>query len=193
VHAAGWTKGTFVSGGSTTDWRGIQSCTAHGGSKIFRFGGSGCTGSYGSNRFAFAQPGGSGGISVPAGSSATTLSFWHRRRFESGYDGGTLAVSVGGSYYFVSASAITSGASYNGTIAASCPPSGSAGAAVFTGAATSFVNTVVDLDAACNAATGGSGGCAGQSVRIAFTTITDCSVTDDGWFLDDVSVTACVP
>jgi hypothetical protein len=30
-------------------------------------------------------------------------------------------------------------------------------------------------------------------VRIGFTSITDCSVTGDGWFLDDVSVTACVP
>jgi hypothetical protein len=30
-------------------------------------------------------------------------------------------------------------------------------------------------------------------VRIGFTSITDCSVTGDGWFLDDVAVTACVP
>jgi hypothetical protein len=64
---------------------------------------------------------------------------------------------------------------------------------VFTGVATSFVNTTIDLDAACNAATGGTGGCAGQSVRIGFTAITDCSATDDGWFLDDVTVTACTP
>jgi hypothetical protein len=52
---------------------------------------------------------------------------------------------------------------------------------------------VVNLDAASNAATGGSGGCAGLSVRIGFTSITDCSVTDDGWFLDNVTVTACTP
>ena len=53
--------------------------------------------------------------------------------------------------------------------------------------------TVVDLDAMCNAATGGSGGsggCAGQAVRVGFTGITDCSVTADGWFLDTVSITA---
>jgi hypothetical protein len=33
----------------------------------------------------------------------------------------------------------------------------------------------------------------GLSVRIGFTSITDCSVTDDGWFLDNVTVTACTP
>jgi hypothetical protein len=33
----------------------------------------------------------------------------------------------------------------------------------------------------------------GPAARIGFTSITDCSVTDDGWFLDDVAVTACVP
>ncbi|NJL28420.1 MAG: fibronectin type III domain-containing protein [Thermoanaerobaculia bacterium] len=51
-----WTKGTFVSGGATTEWRGIQTCTAQGGTKIFRFGGTSCTANYGSNRFSFAKP-----------------------------------------------------------------------------------------------------------------------------------------
>ncbi|MCB9377572.1 MAG: pre-peptidase C-terminal domain-containing protein [Holophagales bacterium] len=188
-----WSKGSFLSGGSTTSWRGIQTCTAHGGSKIFRYGGSSCTGNYGNGDFNFAKPNGASGITVPAGSSDTTLSFWHRRRFESGYDGATLAVSVDGSnYVWVPASAIT-GSAYNGTIAASCAPSGAAGTAVWTGNSTSFTQITVDLDAACNAATGGSGGCAGQTVHLAFTTITDCSTTDDGWFLDDISVTACTP
>jgi hypothetical protein len=189
-----WTKGTF-GGSSSTSWRGIQTCSpTHSGSKIFRYGGSSCTANYSSNNFNFAQPNGAGGIAVPAGSDTARLSFWHRRRFESGYDGGTLTVSVDGSnYYFVPASAILSGSTYNGTISAACPPSGAAGASVFTGAATSMANTTVDLDAACDVATGGSGGCAGYSVRIGFTSITDCTVTDDGWFLDDVTVTACTP
>jgi len=187
---AGWTKSTFVSGGSTTSWRGIQTCTAASGTKIFRYGGSTCTGDYTSNDFNFAQP---PVISVPAGSTATTLTFKHRRRFESGYDGGTLTLSLNGTnYYYVAASAI-SGATYNGTISASCPPAGAAGASVFTGVSTSFSTTTVDLDAVCNSITGGSGGCASQGLRIGFTSITDCSVTDDGWFLDDVTVTACTP
>ncbi len=188
-----WSKGTFVSGGSTTSWRGIQTCTAAAGSKIFRFGGSSCTANYSSNNFNFAQPGGSAGISIPAGSSTVRLTFKHRRRFESGFDGGTLAVSTdGSSYTFVPSGAILSGA-YNGTTSTSCPPTGGGGVPVYTGVSTTFTTTTVDLDAACDAISGNTGGCAGKSVRAAFTTITDCSVTDDGWFLDDVTVTACVP
>ncbi len=191
---ADWTKGTFVSGGSTTSWRGIQACTAQTGSKIFRYGGSSCTANYGNTTFTYAQPNGAGGIAVPAGATVTRLSFGHRRRFETNYDGGTLAVSLNGtSYTFVPASAIVSGTTYNGTIANSCPPAGAAGASVFTGVATSFSSTQVDLDAVCNAITGGTAGCAGQSVRIGFTSISDCSTNDDGWFLDNVTVTACVP
>jgi hypothetical protein len=191
---AGWGVGTFVSGGSTVDWRGIQTCTAQTGSKIFRFGGNNCTANYGNGRFTYAQPNGTAGISVPAGSTNTTLSFAHRRRFESGYDGLTLAVSVNGTNYFIApATAILSGASYNGTVNAACAPAGAGGLPFFTGIQTSFVNTTVNLDAVCNLATGGSSGCAGQAVRVGFTTISDCSANDDGAFLDNVTVTACVP
>ena len=191
---AGWGTGTFVAGGSTVDWRGIQTCTAKTGTKIFRFGNTGCTTDYGTNRFAYAQPNGTGGIAIPAGSNTARLTFWHRRAFETGYDGGTLAVSVNGTnYVYVPASAILSGTTYNGTVSASCPPTGAAGVSIFTGTASTFTSTTVNLDAVCNLATGGTGGCAGQSVRIGFTAITDCSVSGDGWFLDDVSVTACVP
>lgn len=187
-----WTKGTFVAGGSTADWRGIQTCTANSGTHIFRFGGSTCTRNYGSNDFTFAQPKGATGIAIPAGATKTRLSFAHRRSFESGFDGGTLAVSVNGTnYFFVPASAIISGASYNNTIAPDCAPAGSAGASVFSGSQSTFVNTTVDLDAACNLATGLTTGCAGRSVYIAFTSISDCSVTFTGWFLDDVVVTDC--
>ncbi|HEX6898646.1 MAG TPA: fibronectin type III domain-containing protein [Thermoanaerobaculia bacterium] len=190
-----WSSGVFLSGSSAASWRGIQTCTARAGTKIFRFGGSlSCTSDYGNNAFTYAQPNGTGGITVPAGSNTTRLSFWHRRAFETGFDGGTLAVSVDGTNYtLVPASAILSGATYNGTVAADCPPSGSVGSAIFTGTQSTFVNTVVDLDAACNAATGTSTGCAGRAVRIGFTSITDCGVTGDGWFLDDVTVTACTP
>ncbi|HSF43806.1 MAG TPA: fibronectin type III domain-containing protein, partial [Thermoanaerobaculia bacterium] len=189
-----WTKGSFLAFGSTTSWRGIQTCTARAGTKIFRYGGLACTDNYGNSNFNFAQPGGTG-IVVPAGATSTRLSFWHRRQFETGYDGGTVALSVDGvNYEYVPASAILSGSTYNGTIAADCSPSVDAtGASVFTGTSSSFTNTTIDLDAACNVVTGGTGGCAGRTLRIAFTSITDCSVTGDGWFLDDVAVTACVP
>ncbi|HKQ60353.1 MAG TPA: hypothetical protein VJS92_03650 [Candidatus Polarisedimenticolaceae bacterium] len=189
-----WTTGTFVAGGSTTSWRGIQTCTAQTGTRIFRYGGTTCTTDYSNNNFNFAQPQGATGIAVPAGSTTARLSFGHRRRYETNFDGATLAVSLNGTnYFFVAASAILSGASYNGVISNSCPPAGAGGVSAFTGAQASFVNTTVDLDAVCNSITGGSGGCAGQSLRIAFTSITDCTVTDDGWFLDNVTVTACTP
>jgi hypothetical protein len=189
-----WVKGTFLAGGSTTSWRGIQTCTAQTGSKIFRYGGSlTCTSDYGNNNFTYAQPNGTAGIAIPAGSTTTRLSFGHRRGFETGFDGGTLAVSVDGTNYtFVPTAAILTGGT-NGTIAPDCAPAGAAGANVWTGTSSSFTTTTVDLDAACNAATGTSTGCAGRSVRIAFTSISDCSVTGDGWFLDNVTVTACTP
>jgi hypothetical protein len=189
-----WSKGSFLTGGSTVSWRGIQTCTAQTGTKIFRYGGTSCTADYGNNNFNFAQPNGAAGIAVPAGSNTTRLSFGHRRAFESGnYDGGTLTISLdGANYEFVPGTAILSGG-YSGTLANDCPPTGAAGAPIWGNTSTSFTNTVVDLDAACNLITGGSGGCAGQAVRIGFTSITDCSVTNDGWFLDNVTVTACTP
>ncbi len=189
----GFSTGTFVAGGATASWRGIQTCTAQTGTKIFRFGGTTCTADYTSGVFAYAQPNGAGGISVPAGATTTRLSFGHRRAFESGFDGGTLAVSVDGTNYtFVPAAAILTGG-YTGTVGTSCPPTGSAGTSIWTGTSTAFTTSTVNLDAACNAATGTTTGCAGRAVRIAFTTITDCSVTGDGWFLDNVAVTACTP
>jgi hypothetical protein len=191
---SGWSRGTFVAGGSVAAWRGIQACTAQTGTKIFRYGGTTCGANYSANNFNFAQPNGAGGIAVPGGSTQTRVKFGHRRRYESGFDGGTLVVSLDGTNYtFVPGTAIVSGAAYNGTIDNSCPPAGAAGASVFTGVQSTFVDTEVDLDAVCNAITGGSSGCAGRSVRIGFTSITDCSANDDGWFLDNVTVTACTP
>ncbi|HEX4952581.1 MAG TPA: fibronectin type III domain-containing protein [Thermoanaerobaculia bacterium] len=189
----GFSVGTFLSGGTTTPWRGVQTCTAASGTRIFRYGGTNCTANYTNNNFNFAQPNGAGGITIPAGATTVRLNFKHRRRYESGFDGGTLAVSTNGTNYtFVPGSAILAG-SYNGTVSASCPPAGSAGTAIWTGVSTTFTTTTVDLDAACNAIAGNVGGCAGKAVRVGFTSITDCSTTDDGWFLDDVTVTACVP
>jgi hypothetical protein len=192
---ADWAVGTF-DGGSAADWRGIQTCTAAAGSKIFRFGGTTCSADYSDNdgegSFTFAQPGGASGLAIPAGATDTRLSFQHRRNFELDYDGGTLAVSLDGDEYFlVPSSAILSGPTYDSTIEPFCAPAGAAGIPVFTGTA-SFGQSLVDLDAACDSA-GGTDGCAGQSLRIGFTSITDCNTTGDGWFLDNVEVTSCVP
>lgn len=191
----GWSLGLF-GGSSAADWRGIQTCTNHtsGGSKIFRFGGTGsCTADYTvAGEFAFAQPNGATGIVVPAGSTNTTLSFWHRYQFESGFDGATLLLKLDASlYYFVPSAYITAG-SYTGTTSSSnntCV-NGSGSIPVWTGSQATFINTTVDLEAMCNAITGTTAGCAGKTLYFAFTAITDCSNAADGWFLDDVQVTA---
>jgi hypothetical protein len=181
----GWTRGSFGGSGSVTSWRGRRTCSGAG---IFRYGGNSCTANYFSNNFNFARP---PAVAVPAGSSQTTLTFQHRRQFETGFDGGTLAVSTDGSNYtLVPASAIT-GTTYNGTVAPDCAPAGSAGTSIFTGTQTGFTTTTVNLESVCNLI--GGGGCAGQSLFIAFTAITDCSVVQDGWFLDNVSITSCTP
>ncbi len=189
---AGWARGDFASGGGLEDWRGAQSCPSKSGSKLFRFGGTGCASDYGNGRFAFAQPGGAAGIAVPAGATQVRLSFWHRYEFEDDNDGGLIAVSLDGQNYYLAASAQISGRGYNGTVDGACPPDGAEGMPIFTGLLTTWSNSVVDLDAACNAITGGTGGCAGRSVHIGFTSVTDCLVVYDGWFIDDVQVTACV-
>ncbi|QKK02959.1 MAG: S8 family serine peptidase [Pseudomonadota bacterium] len=186
-----WVLGTFVSGAPTESWRGIQSCTASSGSGIFRFGGTSCATNYGSDYFTFAEPGGGSGINVPAGSSAVKLAFSHRHEMESGFDGLTLAVSLdGSSYSLVSDTSFLAGPAYDTGLSNLCPPTGAGGISVWTGSRGSFVDTEVDLDAVCDGITGGTGGCAGQTLHIAFTAITDCTVTDDGWFIDDVVVSA---
>lgn len=191
---ADWIVAELNGSGSAASWRGIQACTAHSGSKIFRFGGdASCTASYAPYQHGAARPQGTAGIQVPSGAALTSLSFWHRRDFEYGYDGGTLTLSVDGGPYVQVPPAALSGAAYDSAIYASCPPPGTAGTPVFTGYAGSSVKTDVDLDAACNAATGTNLGCAGHTIRIGFKAITDCVASYSGWFLDDVSVSACVP
>jgi hypothetical protein len=191
-----WTTQVLTGGSATNDWRGIQACSpAHSGTKVFRFGGSTCGAQYGNGEIALAAP---PVITIPAGTANTRLSFWHRRDFENTYDGGHVSASVDGSATFTlgpdSALSVTP---YNGVIAGpgagTCPPGNTGGTSSFTGLQSSMVNTVVDLDAYCNAATAGTGGCAGHTIKPGFLAITDCSATGAGWFLDDVEVTTCQP
>jgi hypothetical protein len=188
---AGWTLTPLDGPGSETSWRGVQTCAAHGGSRLFRFGGETCASIYNPDQHASVQPPGTGFV-IPPGSSLTRLAFWHRREFEYGYDGGTLKLSLdGGAWVQVPASAL-SGESYDRTLYFDCEPTGTGGTPVFTGTKSSFGQTVVDLDAAC-AAAGSPGGCGGHTVRLSFETITDCIISYPGWYLDDVSVSTCLP
>ncbi len=189
---AGWTLENFSPPNSS--WRGVQACTAHGGSNVLRFGGSGCFDYYMDAEHAAVRPPGdlgANGFTIPAGAALSRLSFWHRREFEWGYDGGTLKISVdGGTWVQVPATAL-SGQVYDRGLYYSCVPSELSGTPVFTGSSPTFAQTTVDLDAACTAA--GASGCGGHTVRIAFETITDCTGNGTGWSLDDVSVNTCIP
>ncbi len=194
---AGWSLGTFDDYTNIADWRGVQLCKSYSGLLVFRFGGVGCTEDYGPNVYAFAQPGGTAGITVPTGASKVRLSFWHQFDFENGADGGLIAVSLDGqNYKYIPDSAI-SGFGYSGRVTDDgvfCShPSGIKNIHLFTGELRKWSNTIVNLDAVCDLVSGGAGGCAGHSVRIGFTVFSDCLAVDDGWFIDDVQVTACVP
>lgn len=184
----GWTRGAFS--GDANDWRGIQTCTAYSGTKIFRYGAGQCTNNYASNNHALAYPG-SGGISIPATAQNVRLSFYHRWDFEvtggTAYDGAYMRLSLDGTTFTTIPSTATGvwiSGGYTGTLAS--------GYGAWTGTNTSFNNTVMDLDAACNYAFGGTAGAAGRTLYIGFTVYTDSSATMDGWFLDDVTVTADV-
>jgi hypothetical protein len=188
---AGWTLENFNPPNSS--WRGVQACTAHSGSNVFRFGGSGCSDNYTSPEHATVRPPGDGvnGFTIPPGSALSRLTFWHRRDFEWGYDGGTLKISVdGGPWVQVPASTL-SGQVYDRGLYYSCLPNELAGTPVFTGYSPTFAPTTVDLDAACTAA--GASGCGGHTVRVEFETFADCYVSAGGWSLDDVSVNTCIP
>jgi hypothetical protein len=189
-----WNTGSFGGNVGAADWRGIQACSAHGGSQIFRFGGPACSSRYGVNEWAFGVPGGATGIDFPAAAVVSMLSFWHAYDFPTASDGASLAIAVDStSYFYMPPWAFVSGASFNGHIGGSCPPAFAAGAPVFTGTQSSFVQTVVNLESACLYATHGAGGCGGHSVYLAFIGITGCAGTGTGWFLDDVTVTGCLP
>ena len=190
----GWVAGWF-SGTNADDWRGIQACApAHGGSNIFRFGGSSCAANYGAGDNSFVAPGGTSGITIPADATSVRLSFWHRRAFESSYDGALMRISPDSlTYYYLPASApgVWLAGPYNGTV---YYPAGqtSTTRGAWTGTDSTFTNTVMDLDAACNYAFGGTSGAAGRTLWIAFGGFTDSATTALGWFVDDVSITAQV-
>jgi hypothetical protein len=193
---AGWTSQILAGGSTGNDWRGIQACSpAKSGSNVFRFGGATCGGTYGNGEVTVAAP---PAIAIPADVGNTRLSFWHRRDFEAPYDGGRVAVALdGGSIFYFGPDSALSGETYDSTIAGpgtgTCPPGALAGVSSFSGAKSAMVNTVVDLDAVCDAATLSTGGCAGHTIRPGFLSITDCIIGKAGWFLDDVQVTTCVP
>jgi hypothetical protein len=189
-----WSVETVGFQGSGADWRGRQTCPAHSGSRVLRFGGPGCGDRYEDYQFALAQPDGAAGLPIPAASTGARLSFWHRRDFEPSFDGAILLLAVDGGPRFPVPAAALSGAVYDGAVANVCPPATAVGLPVFTGGTGAFQRTEVDLDAACDSVIGASGslgGCAGHTLFLGFAALSDCSGGGAGWSIDDVEVATC--
>lgn len=176
-NMAGWATGVFS--GSSTDWRGVRTCSANSGSKIFRYGGNSCTANYGDGNHTVAYP---PAIPISAGSQNTRLDFYHRWFFETGYDGAYLRVSFDGSNWsYVDGSAILQGG-YNDSSGSLPRWSGNN--------SSSFTHTEVDLDSVCDSMTGGSDGCQNNTIYVGFVVFADVSINYDGWYIDDVTVSA---
>jgi PKD repeat protein len=189
---AGWDTGYFSgSNGSASDWRGIMACTAHSGSRVFRFGGSECASTYAYEDNCFASPGGQAGLTFPADAAHARLSFWHRWEFENGYDGAMMRISFDHqTYYYIPASApgVWLAGGYTGTVSY-----GSGTRDMWTGSSEGYpatsVRTEMDLDAAVNYALSTTTGVSGRTLWIAFGGFSDSSLNKAGWYLDDVAVT----
>ncbi|HYI09732.1 MAG TPA: S8 family serine peptidase [Thermoanaerobaculia bacterium] len=191
--ADGNLAGFTLSGTGTADWRGVMACSPNqSAGKVFRFGGAGCTANYQDNAAALAVINGATGIVVPAGATKGRLDFWHRLAFEGGFDGGVIRIRRLGDagFTYVPTSAILLG-NYNASAFGQAVWGGTFNAAM--------TNSIIDLDAACNAIAGNTNGCAGKTLFIAFTALTDSSIVYPGWSIDDVKITyetpcvACTP
>jgi hypothetical protein len=121
---------------------------------------------------------------IALGGGTTTMSFWHQYDFEGGWDGGVLEISTNGTSWqdVTSVGAFLEGG-YNDTLSTygSNPLSGRD---AWSGASSGFVRTVVDLS-----------GLAGAEIWLRFRLGCDGSVSDVGWWIDDIRVettSACV-
>jgi hypothetical protein len=114
--------------------------------------------------------------------SSSTLSFWHRYQFEgTSYDGGVLEISINGGDTWTDLGPYITAGGYNGTISTCCsnPLGGREG---WTGDLTAWTQVTVDLSAF-----------AGQNANIRWRLGCDSSISDVGWYIDDVEVTAPLP
>jgi hypothetical protein len=112
----------------------------------------------------------------------STLTFWQRYQFEgSNYDGSVLEISSNHGDSWADLGAYITANGYNGTIASgySNPLAGRPG---WTGDLTSWTEVTVDLSSF-----------AGQEVMIRWRLGCDSSVSDVGWYIDDVQITSPLP
>ncbi len=143
-------------------WGSDATAGSHSGSKVW---GTVLGGSYGNNAQWTLD---TGPIAIPAADGAE-LRFWQWYRIEDGYDGGRITISADGGPFTL---AMPSPEYNDQTITAFGDTPG------YTGTA-QWHEVVVDL-----------GPFAGQSIVVRWTLGTDSSLTERGWYLDDLSVTA---
>jgi len=113
-------------------------------------------------------------ITIEVGS---TMSFWHRYQFEgSAFDGSVLEISTNGGSTWSDLGTYITANGYNGTISSgySNPLAGRQG---WVGDLTTWTEVTVDLNSF-----------AGQSVNIRWRFGADSSVSDVGWYIDDVQI-----
>ena len=104
------------------------------------------------------------------------MSFSHRYSMETGYDGGTIEISVeGGAFVPVGQSAVPD---YDQQINACCG-SAISGQMAYTGTRSVYQTSTVDFSGSVSA---------GDSFQIRFHQADDSSVSEDGWYIDDLKI-----
>jgi hypothetical protein len=112
--------------------------------------------------------------------NGSTLTFWHRHQFEYSYDGGVLEISTDGSTWSDLGPYITANG-YNGTLSTCCSnPLG--GREAWVDDLTDWTQVEVDLTAF-----------AGQSIYLRWRIGCDHSISEEGWYIDDVAISAPRP
>ncbi|MBN1262142.1 MAG: choice-of-anchor J domain-containing protein [Anaerolineae bacterium] len=115
---------------------------------------------------------------VPLG-AGSTLSFWHRHQFEgTSYDGAVLEISTNDGAVWTDLNTYITQNGYGGQISTCCSnPLG--GRQAWTGDLNEWTEVTVDLSAF-----------AGETAQIRWRLGCDSSVSDTGWYIDDVQITA---
>ncbi len=118
---------------------------------------------------------------VPVG-PGSVLTFWHRYQFEgTDYDGSVLEISTDGGQSWTDLGSYITANGYNGAVNTCCSnPLG--GRQAWTGDLTTWTEVSVNLSSF-----------AGQSVQIRWRLGCDSSVSDTGWYIDDVQITTPMP
>jgi hypothetical protein len=104
------------------------------------------------------------------------LKFWHRVNSESGFDGGVLEYTTDGGSSWIDAGPLITDNGYNSTISTSySSPIG--GRDAWSGDSGGWVEVTADLSTL-----------AGLDVQLRWRFATDSSVSDEGWYVDDVTI-----